>query len=388
MGLVAGLDPNNPLRGLSGLPSRQEVIIDARTHRFHWIPAPWVPRVLRLAMRLGGDHSSTGSQTTGSQRIMQYRRLGNCGLQVSVIGYGSWLTMKRVSQSEADELVRTAYESGVNFFDTANVYGNGETERILSESLKCFRRDSYVLATKVYFPYGKHPFEGANDRGLSRKHVFEQCHRSLAQLRTDYIDLYQCHRFDENTPLGETCRAMNDLINQGKVLYWGVSQWSADQLRQAVEICSEHDWHRPRSDQPQYNMLQREAEAEVLPTCRQLGMGVVAYSPLCQGTLTGKYVKGHEPPAGSRASDPRIAQWMDQCLTPENLERVGQLTRLADGMGIRVSQLALAWCLRRSELSSCIVGATRPEQLAENVKAAEIGLDEDVLDRIKVILGE
>ncbi|MBL1216408.1 MAG: aldo/keto reductase [Planctomycetes bacterium] len=319
---------------------------------------------------------------------MQYRRLGNCGLQVSVVGYGSWLTMKRVSQSTSDELVRTAYESGINFFDTANVYGNGETERILATSLQGFRRDTYVLATKVYFPYGNHPFEGVNDRGLSRKHVFEQCHRSLAQLQTDYIDLYQCHRFDENTPLVETCRAMNDLVVQGKVLYWGVSQWSADQIRQAVEICNEHDWHRPRSNQPQYNMLQRQSEAEVLPTCRQLGLGVVAYSPLSQGVLTGKYAPAHQPPTGSRAADGNLGQWMEKVLTAENLEIVGRLSKLADGMRIRVSQLALAWCLRRPELSSCIVGATRPEQLAENVKAAGVELDKDVLDRIKVILGE
>src|SRR5690606_23371970 len=188
---------------------------------------------------------------------------------------------------------------GVNFFDTANAYGNGETESVVAEALSPFRRDTYVLATKVFFPYGEHPFPGVNDRGLSRKHIMEQCHRSLRQLRTDYIDLYQCHRYYPATPLEETCRAMNDLIDQGKVLYWGVSMWTADQIKNAVAICDDHDWHRPVSDQPEYNMLQREIEAEILPTCARLGLGVVVYSPLAQGVLSGKYRPGQTTPSGT-----------------------------------------------------------------------------------------
>lgn len=319
---------------------------------------------------------------------MRYRRLGNTGLQVSVIGYGSWLTVKRNSQDIADSLHFTAYENGINFFDTANVYGNGETEAMVAHALNPFIRSTYVLATKVYFPYGEHPFPGVNDRGLSRKHIFEQCEKSLTKLNTDYLDLYQCHRYDENTPLAETCRAMNDLVDQGKILYWGVSQWSADQIRQAYEICDEHNWHKPASNQPQYNMLQREAEDRVLPTCGELGLGVVVYSPLCQGILTGKYKTNSTPPAGSRAADERIGVWMKETLNEENLLKVEKLSQLTDGLGITVGQLALAWCLRRPELSSCIVGASKLEQIAENANAGDIDLDENVYDRIKMILGD
>jgi len=319
---------------------------------------------------------------------MRYRRLGQCGVKVSVIGFGSWLTVKRHGQETADVCHRAAYESGINFFDTANVYGNGQSEAMVAKALEPFDRATYVLATKVYFDYGKHPFPGANDRGLSRKHIFEQCHRSLRKLQTDYIDLYQCHRFDEEAPVDETCRAMNDLINQGKVLYWGVSQWTAQQIRDAVEICNEHDWHGPVSDQPQYNMLRRQVEAEVLPTCGELGLGVVAYSPLCQGMLTGKYRKEQSPPTGSRAADEKVGVWVRDYLTDENFEVIEQLAQLAEGMGVAVAPLALAWCLRRPELSSCIIGASRPEQITENIKASDLELDDEVLDRIKMILGE
>ncbi|MFG0328354.1 MAG: aldo/keto reductase family protein [Phycisphaerales bacterium] len=319
---------------------------------------------------------------------MRYRRLGRCGMQVSVVGFGSWLTAKRHGQPRADELHRAAYESGVNFFDTANTYGNGETESLVATALAPFRRDTYVLATKVYFPYGEHPFPGVNDRGLSRKHIFEQCHRSLRELRTDYIDLYQCHRFDEGVPLEETCRAMADLVAQGKVLYWGVSQWTAEQIRDAVAVCEDHDWPAPVSDQPQYNMLQRRIEDDVLPTCMELGLGVVVYSPLAEGILTGKYRLNQDAPRDSRAADDLQGQWIRKKLTRENLERVEALLNLADGLGLKLSQLAVAWCLRRPELSSCIIGASKVEQLSENLRGAEADLDPDVLDRINVILGE
>jgi len=319
---------------------------------------------------------------------MQYRFVGHSGIQVATIGLGSWLTVDTHGQKLADELHRFAYEHGVNFFDTADVYGNGATEGMVGKSLEPFRRDTYVLATKAYFPVSPHPFPGVNDRGLSRKHIFEKCHNSLRELRTDYIDLYQCHRYDETTPLAETCRAMNDLIAQGKILYWGVSQWTADQIRDAVSICDEHDWPRPISNQPQYNMLQRGIEKEIMPTCGKLGLGLLAFSPLAQGVLTGKYRRGEAPPEDSRAAHPRDGKFMTKVLTDENLARVERLRDLADGLGITVAQLALAWCLRRSEMTSCIIGATKIPQLEENIKAGDVDLDDETLDRIKMIFGE
>jgi len=319
---------------------------------------------------------------------MKYRFVGRSGIQVSTISLGSWLTVDTHGQELSDELHRTAYENGVNFFDTADVYGNGSTEGMVGKSLEPFRRDTYVLATKVYFPVSAHPFPGINDRGLSRKHIFEKCHNSLKELKTDYIDLYQCHRYDDDTPLVETCRAMNDLIRQGKILYWGVSMWTADQIRHAAAICDDHDWVRPISNQPQYNMLQRGLEEEVMPTCYELGLGLVVFSPLAQGVLTGKYRKGERPPADSRAADERDGQWMTKVLTDANLDKVNRLKDLCSGLGISIAQLALAWCLRRKEMTSCIVGATKSSQLRENIGAGDIELDDEILDRIKMIFGE
>lgn len=317
---------------------------------------------------------------------MKYRRLGMWGVKLSEIGYGSWMTLNEVDQDYADRLHRTAYDAGINFFDTANVYGAGQAEVIVGKSLKVFRRDTYVLATKVFWPFQKDwPFEGANDRGLSRKHIFEQCHASLSRLNTDYIDLYQCHRFDPETPVLETCRAMNDLINQGKVLYWGVSEWNADQISEAVSICEDNGWHRPVSNQPLYNMLERHWEYEVFPTCSELGLGIVAFSPLAEGLLTGKY--NEAVPADSRAAREKTSHSLKPRLNEHNLEIVRKLTKLADGLGIAMSNLALAWCLRRPDVTSMIIGASKPEQIIENVKASEVMLDDDVLDRISAILG-
>ena len=317
---------------------------------------------------------------------MKYRRLGASGLKLSVIGFGSWLTFNDADQERANELHRTACEHGINFFDTANVYGGGRTEVVVGRALAPFRRDSIVLATKLYWPVKDWPFPGANDRGLSRKHVFEQCHASLTRLGTDYLDLYQCHRFDDETPLTETCRAMNDLIDQGKVLYWGVSEWTAEQIDEAVSICYDHGWHPPVSDQPLYNMLERHWEADVFPTCGRLGVGIISFSPLAEGVLTGKYLEG--VPKDSRAADEKLGQWIQPRLTEENVAKVRKLKELANGMELPLSSLALAWCLRRPEVTSCIVGASRPQQLEENVRASEIALDDDVLDRIGAILGE
>ena len=317
---------------------------------------------------------------------MKYRRLGMWGLKLSEIGFGSWLILNRKDQDLATTLYRVAYEAGINFFDTANVYGGGRTEVLVGRALAPFRRDSYVLATKVYWPFEKDwPFPGANDRGLSRKHVFEQCHSSLKRLGTEYLDVYQCHRFDEHTPLLETCRSFNDLIDQGKVLYWGVSEWTAEQITEAVTICDDHSWHRPVSNQPLYNMLERHWEAEVFPTCARLGLGIVGFSPLAEGVLTGKYNNGVPP--DSRAAHQQEGEFVRPRLTRENLARIKKLADLAAGLAVPLSNLAVAWCLRRPELTSAIIGASKPEQIVENVGAVDVELDDDVLDRINAILG-
>lgn len=317
---------------------------------------------------------------------MKYRRLGAWGLHLSEIGFGSWLTLNDSDQDHADKLHRVAYENGINFFDTANVYGRGQTEPIVGKALRQFQRDTFVLATKVFFPvYADWPFPGANDRGLSRKHIFEQCHASLRRLGVDYIDLYQCHRFDENTPVIETCRAMNDLIEQGKVLYWGISEWTADQISDAVALCEEQGWHPPVSNQPLYNILERHWEHDVFPVCQRLGLGIVNFSPLAEGLLTGKYLDG--VPSGSRASDPNLGQFIQPRLTEENMAVVGKLAEIADGLGAPLSNLALAWCLRRPELTSVIIGASHPEQIVENVKASGLILDDNIREHVNAVLG-
>lgn len=309
------------------------------------------------------------------------------GVKLSEIGFGSWLTLRKATQEQADALHREAYEQGINFFDTANVYGRGRAEELVGAALAPFRRDTYVLATKVFWPFQPDwPFPEANDRGLSRKHVLEQCDASLKRLGLDYIDLYQCHRYDEQTPLLETCGAMNDLIHRGKVIYWGVSEWTASQISDAVAICDDHGWHRPVSNQPLYNMLERHWEPEVFPTCARLGLGIVNFSPLAEGALTGKYNRGI--PADSRGADEKAGEFIRPRLTEANLNRLNKLAELADGLNAPLSNLALAWCLRRPELTSCIIGASRPEQITENVKASELELDEHLLDRISAILGE
>ena len=317
---------------------------------------------------------------------MKYRRLGMWGVQLSEIGLGSWLILNKRDQAHADALHRTAYEHGVNFYDTANVYGRGQAETMVGKALKPFRRDSYVLATKVFWPFEPEwPFPGANDHGLSRKHIFEQCHASLKRLNVDYVDLYQCHRFDLNTPVIETCRAMHDLITQGKVLYWGVSEWNAEQITDAIAICDDHNWHRPVSNQPLYNLLERHWEALVLPTCQRFGMGVVNFSPLAEGLLTGKYL--HGIPKDSRAADEAAGQFIKPRMTPENLDKVRRLDKLAQGLRVPMATLAIAWCLRRPEITSTIIGASKPQQIIENVRASELALDDAVLERISVILG-
>ncbi|MGH7549821.1 MAG: aldo/keto reductase family protein [Gemmatimonadota bacterium] len=314
---------------------------------------------------------------------MEYRRLGEAGVKVSAVGLGSWLTFGgSVEEGKARRCIDRAYDRGVNFFDTANVYGRGEAERIVGRALVRYDRDSFVLATKVYFPMG----EGPNDQGLSRKHVFEQCHSSLQRLGVEYVDLYQCHRYDDEVPLEETCGIMNDLVRQGKILYWGVSEWTAEQIRDAVELSRDRGWSAPVSNQPEYNALQRQIEEDVLPTTRELGLGNVVWSPLAQGVLTGKYRSVEDLPPDSRAAG-RSAGFMGRYLRPEILEVVRGFVEVAGEAGCTPSQLAIAWCLRRPEVSSAIVGATRERHVDDNVAAADLDLDEDVFSEVDQILG-
>ena len=313
---------------------------------------------------------------------MQYRRLGRWGVQVSSVGLGSWLTYGgSVEADAAKACIQRAFEHGVTLFDTANVYMRGRAEEVVGEALAGLPRDDYVLATKVYFPMG----DGPNDTGLSRKHVVEQAHASLRRLATDYIDLYQCHRYDEETPLEETCRVMDDLVRQGKILYWGVSQWSADQIAHAVDLCRAHGWSAPVSNQPQYSALWRQIEARVLPTCEDLGLGNVVWSPLAMGILTGKYPSVDDVPEDSRAGG-EDARFMQRYFTQEVLDAVQRARAVADEAGCTLAQLSLAWCLRQPFVSSVIVGATKTSHVDDNVGAADLDLDYDVIDAFDEIL--
>ena len=314
---------------------------------------------------------------------MKYRRLGKSGVKLSEIGLGGWLTFGHVANATTGRaLIETAFDSGINFFDTANVYATGACESMWGELLSQHTRSSYVLATKVYFPMG----DGPNDQGLSRKHIMEQCEASLDRLQTDYIDLYQCHRYDDETPLEETIRAMDDLIRQGKILYWGFSCWPADKIRKTLKICGDR-YYAPVSSQPHYNMLMRDVEKEVLPVCREHGIGQVVFSPLEQGILTGKYEPGKPLPAGSRATDERQNQWIkDLAADQRMLEQVHRLREIADEADCTLGQLALAWILHRDGFTSCITGATRASQIEENSRASGIDLGQDQMERIDRII--
>lgn len=313
---------------------------------------------------------------------MEYRKLGKWGVRVSEVALGSWLTYGgTVDERSSVKQVHHAFEHGINFFDCANVYARGEAEVVFGKAIKNLKRDSIVLATKVFFPMG----DGPNDRGLSRKHVFEQCHASLKRFNTEYIDLYQCHRHDAEVPMFELVRAMDDLIRQGKILYWGVSEWPADYIDEAVRVASELNAMPPVSNQPCYNMLDRKIESEVLPMCKKHGLGQVVFSPLAQGVLTGKYKPDEKVPTDSRAADSKVNMFMigRNLMSKETLESVERLQKIADELGITMSQLALAWCLRIPELSSVIIGATKAAQIDENIKASGIRLPQDVVKRIE-----
>ena len=310
---------------------------------------------------------------------MDYRKLGRWGMKVSTVGLGSWLTYGgTVEEDAATECIARAYDLGVNFFDTANAYGRSRSsEEVVGKALAGYPRESFVLATKVFFPVGK----GPNDRGLSRKHVRGQIDRSLRALGVDYVDLYQCHRYDEETPLEETCAVMDDLVHQGKILYWGVSEWTADQIAAAASLCRAESLAPPVSNQPQYSALYRRIEARVLPVCEDYGLGNVVWSPLAQGVLTGKYASASDLPEGSRAAGSG-GQFMRGFLTQEVLDAVAGLEPLADEAGVTMSQLALAWCLRQEAVSSVIVGATKVSHVDDNVAAADLSLDAGLLDRV------
>ncbi|KKI89932.1 voltage-gated potassium channel [Bacillus sp. SA1-12] len=314
---------------------------------------------------------------------MKYRRLGRSGLKVSEVSLGSWLTFGASTEKEkAIQTIETAYDLGVNSFDTANVYARGESEKVVGEALSKYARDSYVLATKVFWPMG----DGPNDRGLSRKHVFEQLHASLKRLKTDYVDIYYCHRYDPETPVDETLRTIDDLIRQGKILYAGVSEWTAQQIQEAVGTADKYLLNRIVVNQPNYSMLQRYIEKEVLPVCEQHGISQIVFSPLAQGVLTGKYTLSNRAPEGSRATDSKANMHMGQLLTDDTLLKVDKLGGIAKELDISLSQLAIAWILRQPGVASTLVGATKPEQIIENVKGAGVTLPEEVISSIEDIL--
>jgi len=313
---------------------------------------------------------------------VQYRALGHSGLKVSVIGLGSWLTYGgNVGADVTRKCVMRAWERGINFIDTANVYAHGGAETILGPVLKELNRDALVLATKVYFPIG----ESVNERGLSRKHIRDQVHHSLRRLQVEYIDLYQCHRYDVTTPLEETCEMMNDLVRAGKILYWGVSEWNADHIAAAVSLCRARGWAVPVSNQPQYSALWRRIEQRVLPTSAQYGVGNVVWSPLAMGILTGKYTDSKHPPAGTRAASVN-AEMMEDYFTQPVLDAVQSLKPLAQQAGCTLSQLALAWCLRQPAVSSVIVGATKPEHVDDNAAAGDLRIVPAIFDEMNRIL--
>lgn len=313
---------------------------------------------------------------------MNYRRLGDAGVRLSEIGLGGWLTFgNAVDLQQTMAVMNQAFEVGINFFDTADVYARGNAEEAWGEALKGRQRSSYVLATKVFFPTG----EGPNDRGLSRKHIFESCHASLRRLRTDYLDLYQCHRFDDQTWLEETVRAMDDLIHQGKALYWGFSEWPADQIEKCLQICGK-GYYAPKGSQPQYSLIHRNIEKDVMPLCHRAGIGQVVWSPLAQGILTGKYKPGQPPPPDSRAQDQRQNQFITRLVQDSQLlQRVQRLVPIAREKNCSLAQLCLVWVLRRPEVTSCIVGATKPNQVEENARASAITLDAEMARRMEEV---
>jgi aryl-alcohol dehydrogenase-like predicted oxidoreductase len=311
---------------------------------------------------------------------VRYRQLGNSDLEVSVIALGSWLTYGGgVARERAEACVDAAFAAGINFVDTANAYAHGGAEELLGDVLSHRPRDSYVLATKLFWPMS------STDRGLSRVQVFKQLDASLARLRVDYVDLYQCHRYDWDTPLEETMEALTEVVRQGKVRYLGFSEWPADRIQAALDL---PDVERFVSSQPQYSLLWRGPEREVIPLCAANGISQIVWSPLAQGVLTGKYRPDGPPPEGSRMLSPEMGGSMGQFRDRKLLQRVQELRPIADEAGITLAQLALAWVLREPNVASAIIGATRPEQVQENAGASAVELDEETLERIDDVLAD
>ncbi|MGH8836611.1 MAG: aldo/keto reductase family protein [Actinomycetes bacterium] len=310
---------------------------------------------------------------------MEFRHLGRSGLMVSEIAYGNWVTHgSQVAEEAALACVRAALDEGITTFDTADVYAATRAEAVLGRALVGQRRESLEILTKVYWPTG----DGMNDRGLSRKHLMESINGSLRRLQSDYVDVYQAHRYDYSTPLEETMQAFADIVRAGKALYIGVSEWRADEIRAAAKLAEELRVNLV-SSQPQYSMLWRVIEAEVIPTCAELGIGQIAWSPIAQGVLTGKYLPGQPPPTGSRATDEAGgAEFIEEWLTDEVLTRVQKLRPLADQAGLSMAQLAVAWVLQNPNVSAAIIGASRPEQVTENVKAAGVRLEPELMQAI------
>jgi len=315
---------------------------------------------------------------------MHYRRLGQSGIKVSEISLGAWVTFgNQIDEFTAISLIKEAFDQGINFFDNADMYANGQAEIVMGKAVATMPREELVISSKVFWP----TFKGPNGRGLSRKHITESINASLKRLGTDYIDLYFCHRYDPDTPMEEVVRAMTDLIHQGKILYWGTSEWEASQIMQAYGTAREFGLIPPTMDQPQYNIFHRKrVEDTVMPVARELGLGLTTFSPLYYGILSGKYNNG--VPRGSRASLDDYS-WIRDRITPERIEVVKCLTGIANDLGITPAQLAIAWILRRKEVSSVITGATRLEQLDENLGASEAyeKLTEVDIDRIFSCMG-
>lgn len=311
---------------------------------------------------------------------MKYRKIGKWGARLSCLGLGSYLTIGfKCSEKESKETIKMAYENGINFFDTANAYNNGEAEKILGKYLKDYPRSSLFIVTKVFAPMGK----GPNDKGLSAKHISEQCHASLKRLGMDYLDVYMCHRPDPDTPLEETIRAMEDLARQGKILYWGTSEWSSTQIVKAQSIVKQIGARPMIINEPRYSLLYRYPEEELFPTTMEEGIGNVVFSPLAHGMLTGKYLPGQSPPKGSRAFDTDQNEVMlEMYWNEENKKRGQELVKISKEMSVNAAQLSIAWCLKRQEVTSVILGARRIKQLRENLKAAEIEIPDEVMNKL------
>jgi len=315
---------------------------------------------------------------------MHYRRLGRSGLKVSEISLGAWVTFgNQVNEQKAADLIQVAFDQGVNFFDNADMYANGQAEVFMGKAIAHLPREALVISSKVFWP----TMPGPNGRGLSRKHIVESVNASLRRLGLDYLDLYFCHRYDPDTPIEEVATTMDDLVHQGKILYWGTSEWESAQVAQAYGVARQYNLIPPTVEQPQYNLFHRKrVEIELAPLCKELGLGLTTWSPLNFGLLSGKYNDG--VPEGSRAAIPDMA-WIRDRITPERVTIVRQLTLLAQELELTTAQLAIAWVLRRKDVSCVITGATRPEQLDENIAAGEAvqKLNDDILERIEQIIG-